>query len=35
MESKHLERFFEYIATQNIEVYNEFSLQHENDIPTT
>ncbi|MEJ9221544.1 hypothetical protein P4H46_25520 [Paenibacillus glucanolyticus] len=29
MESKHLEQFFEYITAQNIEVYNEFSLQHE------
>lgn len=29
MESKHLEQFFEYIIDQNIEVYNEFSLQHE------
>lgn len=29
MEIKHLEQFFEYITTQNVEVYNEFSLQHE------
>lgn len=29
MEIKHLEQFFEYITAHNIEVYNEFSLQHE------
>lgn len=29
MEIKHLEQFFEYITAQNVEVYNEFSLQHE------
>ena len=29
MEIKHLEQFFEYITAHNIEVYNEFSFQHE------
>lgn len=29
MDIKHLEQFFQYIKAHDIEVYNEFSLQHE------